>query len=424
MARRTLTVKAGDNRTIQEAVDKLATRGGGHVVLRPGIYRMDDSLHLRPGVHVRGSGPETVLLKAPEVRSELSADLGYGHYDISLAHPDRFRVGMGLLVTDDRAGGFYDTQATLTWRDGDSFGISHMLNHDYARHANARVLSLFPVIRAEGVKTAFVSDLTVDGNRAQNPDPINGCRGGGIFLIQSSLIGLMNLRVANVNGDGISFQQCQDILLEGCTCEDNTGLGIHPGSGSVRPILRGCTCRRNGADGIFYCLRVSFSLCEHCTIEHNGRHGISIGGRDTDHHISANTIRNNGGCGVYFRQHDRVMAGNRVLIEDNDLAANCQRLGEAEIHLDAQLADVHVLRNRIQPAAPRIPAIRVAEGTEGVVLHGNRISGGPAEPIVIEGDPAAVRLGTPAAPLRIGPASAPPNAARHLAPHDSLGVRS
>lgn len=414
MARPRVTVHPSDNAAIQDAVDKVAARGGGTVFLRPGVYRMNDALHLRSGVHVRGCGPETVLRKAAEVSSELSADLGYGHYDVSLAQPDRFVVGMGVLITDSRAGGFYDTQATLTWRQGDRFGISHMLNHDYARAAGGRVLSLFPVIRAEGVREASVSDLAVDGNRAQNPDTLNGCRGGGVFLLQSHRVTLRNLHVANVNGDGISFQQCEDTLIEDCTCEDNTGLGLHPGSGSVRPIMRRCTCRRNGADGIFYCLRVSYSLCEGCVIEDNGRHGISIGGRDTDHLIRNNTVRNNGGCGVLFRQHDRVMAGNRVRLEGNELVGNCQRVGEAEIHLAGALADVHVLRNRIQPASPRIAGIRVAEGTEGVVLHDNQIGGPPASAIIIEGDRSLVHLGPPAAPLQVGPRCAPHDAAWHL----------
>ncbi|MBM4034458.1 MAG: hypothetical protein FJ291_22155 [Planctomycetes bacterium] len=410
------------NQTLQQAVDDMAAKGGGSVLLPPGIYAMHDSLHLRSGVHVSGAGPNTVLRKAAEVRSDLSADLGYGHFDVSLAEPDRFRVGMGVLVTDSRAGGFYDTQATLTWRDGDRFGISRMLNHDYSRGANARVLSLFPVIRAEGVENASVSNLVIDGNRAQNPDVLNGCRGGGIFLLQSHRIALVNLNVSNVNGDGISFQQCEGTLIEDCTCSDNSGLGLHPGSGSVGPMLRNCLCRRNGADGIFYCLRVSFSLCEGCTIEDNGGHGISIGGRDTDHLIRGNTVRNNGGCGVFFRQHDRVMAGNRVQLEGNEVGGNCQRLGEAEVHLAAPLADVHVLRNRIQPASPRTAAIRVAEGTQGVVLHDNEtgaepsasLGPGPDSAIVIEGDRSAVLLGPPTAPLAVGPDSAPHNAAWHL----------
>jgi len=414
MPRLRITVGPGDNCAIQEAVDKAAAKGGGKVILRPGVYLMQDSLHLRSGVHVEGSGPDTVLRKAPEVRSELSADLGYGHYDVSLAEPDKFRVGMGVLITDSRAGGFYDTQATLTWREGDRFGISRMLNHDYSRGAKGYAVSLFPVISGSHIERASVANLAVDGNRAQNPDAINGCRGGGVFLIQAHEVALRGLHVADVNGDAISFQQCVGTIVEDCVCEDNAGLGLHPGSGSVRPVLRRCTCRRNGADGIFYCLRVSYSLCEGCVLEDNGRHGISIGGRDTDHLIRSNVIRRNGGCGVFFREHDRVMAGNRCLLEANELAGNCLRLGEAEVHLAAQLSDVHLIANRIRPLSPRVAGIKIAAGTEGVVLHDNQIDGDPAAAIVVEGDPSAVRLGPPPAPLPVGPDAAPAGAARHL----------
>ena len=402
----------GDNRAIQAAIDEAAAQGGGKVVIPPGTYRMDDSLHLRSGVHVEGAGEKTVLRKAPEVCSALSADLGYGHFDVSLAEADKFRVGMGVLVADDRAGGFYTTVATLTWRDGDRFGINCFLNHDYSRGANGYVVSAFPVISGSYVENASVSKLAVDGNRAQNPYTINGCRGGGVFLIQTRGVALRGLHVSKVNGDGISFQQGVDTLLEDCTCEDNAGLGLHPGSGSVKPVIRRCTCRRNGADGIFYCLRVSFSLCEGCVVEDNGRHGISIGGRDTDHLIRGNTIRGNGACGVFFREAERVMAGNRCQVEANEIAGNCQSAGEAEVHVAGCVADVHILGNRIRPACPRVAAIKVAAGTEGVVIHGNEIEA--ERSIVVEGEREAVSFGAPSAPLAIGPANAPPDASRHL----------
>jgi hypothetical protein len=405
------------NQAIQAAIDKAASQGGGHVLILPGTYRMDDSLHLRSNVHVQGSGRKTILWKAPEVRSALSADLGYGHFDVSLAQPDKFAVGMGMIIGDDRSGGFYHTQATLLWRQGDRFGIDRMLNHDYSRGANAFVISSFPPILGSTIENASVSNLSIDGNRAQNPTFLNGCRGGGVFLIQTRNVALRGLHVANMSADAISFQQTVDTLVENCVCEDNAGFGLHPGSGSVKPIMRKVTCRRNGSDGIFYCLRVSFSLCEGCTIEENGGYGISIGGRDTDHLIRKNTVRGNAKEGIYFRPSDRVMAGNRCHLESNRISSNCQSSGDAEIHLAAPLSDVHLLRNQIEPDAqrkPKVAGIRVMAGTEGVVIDGNRIGGDAERQVVIEGDKAAVRLGRPSSPLAVGPANASPTAARHL----------
>ena len=320
------------NREIQQAVDRAAERGGGTVQLLAGTYDMADSLHLRSGVRVVGEGQGTVLRKAPSVSSALSADLGYGHYDVSLADPDLFTPGMGVHIHDDRSGGFYDTVATLTWREGDRFGITRMLVHDYGRQFNARASSLFPVISGYDLEGASVEDLSIDGNKEQNA-PLNGCRGGGVFLLQAHNVALRRLRIVHYNGDGISFQQCRNALVEACRLEGMTGLGLHPGSGSTGAILRGNVCRGNGSDGIFYCLRVSYSLCQGNTIENNGGYGISIGQRDTEHLVRGNTIRHNARAGVYFREADEVMAGSRNLLEGNRLEGNCLQEGLAEIEI-------------------------------------------------------------------------------------------
>ena len=42
----------------------------------------------------------------------------------------------------------------------------------------------------------------------------------------------------NYNGDGISWQICHDVLVEDCHSHDNAELGLHPGSGSQRPVIR------------------------------------------------------------------------------------------------------------------------------------------------------------------------------------------
>ena len=81
-----------DNGALQAAVEAAVEKGGGTVVIGPGCYDMHDSLHLSSNVTIRGSGEETVLRKTAIVKSGLSADLGYGHFDVSLAEPDRFRA--------------------------------------------------------------------------------------------------------------------------------------------------------------------------------------------------------------------------------------------------------------------------------------------------------------------------------------------
>src|SRR5919108_5434461 len=105
-----------DNRALQAAVDYVARAGGGAVLIGPGTYLMLDSLHLRSGVAIRGSGPATVLRKCDAAVSRLVLDGDYGEEQITVADasgPMGFAPGVGVAVWDDRSGGFHTTVATL-----------------------------------------------------------------------------------------------------------------------------------------------------------------------------------------------------------------------------------------------------------------------------------------------------------------------
>lgn len=410
-----ITVEGRTNADIQAAVDRIGARSGGEVFLPAGTYEMDDSLHLRSHVRIRGEGDKTILKKRPSVSTRLSADLGYGHFDVSLAEPDKFHVGMGVHIHDDRSGGFYDTVATFTWRDSDRFGTSRMLNHDYGRYANAVVTSIYPVISGYHVEDVTIENLAIDGNKSQNAH-LNGCRGGGVFLLQAHQVKLKGLHVRDYNGDGISFQQCRGTVVERCLLEGMAGLGLHPGSGSVGAILHANTCRNNGSDGIFYCLRVSFSLCEDNTIEDNGGFGISIGGRDTDHLIRRNTIRNNAKPGIHFRDHDAAMAGSRNRLEENTLEDNCRKEGPAEIEIRGSTCDIQIVNNTLRPGASRgkpLPAVWVSPQAKRIVLFGNRMAPGTIA-VAGEGRQTAVSTESPAKPLAVGPDHISSAGAAHL----------
>lgn len=331
-----ITVTGNTNASIQTAVDRLAAAGGGTVKIPPGVYIMGDSLHLRSGVSIEGSGSDTVLRKTPCVSSPLIYYLGYGHYDVSVAEPDKFAVGTGVCVTDRDAGGFYNTVATVTGKHGSELILNRMLNHDYRPWRDGRVVSVCPVISGYHLENVSVSNLVIDGNAGENAY-LDGCRGGGIFLLQAHNITLRDITVKDYNGDAISFQQCRNILIENCLCIGNTGSGLHPGSGSVGTVMRGIQCRDNGGDGIFYCLRVSYSLCEDCVFEGNGRHGISIGHRDTDAIVRNNRVGANGGHGIYFREDSLNRSGCRTLITGNSI--------EGGIYFDSAAEDAVIYGN-------------------------------------------------------------------------------
>jgi parallel beta-helix repeat protein len=291
-----------------------------------------------------------------------------------------------------------------------------MMNHDYSRGRKAIVRSVYPVISGYSVQDAAVENLTIDGNREEN-EYLNGCRGGCIFLSVAKGLSFRNLTLRNYNGDGLSFQQTVDTLIEDCVSEDNNGHGLHPGSGSVRPVMRRVHCRNNAHDGIFYCLRVSFSLTEDCILENNGYHGISVGGRDTDHILRGNTVRNNGQNGIYFRPGDLAMAGHRCRVEGNRIVENCVKEGAGEIFIDGETRDIHILGNTIQAKAHGDrPAVGIVVGERAgeIVVHGNRIRPASAMPVEVRGPAGSVTTSAPSAPLPVGPDAAPKHAAWHL----------
>ena len=370
-------IVGGDNRALQAAVDWVAGLGGGTVEIGPGEYILRDSLHLRSDVTVRGSRGETVLRKARGVRSPLVLDGDYGEEQVTIASPEGFEVGCGITIRDSESGGFHTTVARITGRSGNTFSIDRPLNADYMVDRGAEAATVFPVVSGQDIAGARVEGLVVDGNRDENT-ALNGCRGAGIFLYRGFGTVIEGCTVRRYHGDGISFQQSNDVQVLGCISEDNAGLGIHPGSGSQRPIVRGSIARRNAEDGLFLCWRVRHGLFEKNVLEDNGRFGISIGHKDTDNLIAENVVRSNRQDGVFFRNESAGMAGHRNRLEKNVIENNGSREDAAGIRVRGATRDLVFRDNvihdtRAEGERKQTVGIRIEEHAGAVTLEGNEI---------------------------------------------------
>ncbi|HEV3261085.1 MAG TPA: right-handed parallel beta-helix repeat-containing protein, partial [Gemmataceae bacterium] len=275
-------LRGDDDRVLQAAVDYVGRLGGGTVHVGPGRYRMRNALALRDNVRVRGVPGKTVLVACDGFNTRLAVDGDCNEQQITVEDPSGLRVGDGVAILDDRhPAGFEVTTATLTARlDRNTFRISTPLYLDYMVSQKARARLAFPVVAGWGVKGAVVEGLTVEGNRAHT-DGIDGCRAGGIYLFRCEAVTIRNCAVRAYNGDGISFQVSRRVTVEDCLCEGNAGLGLHPGSGSQRPVLRRNRSLNNGGDGLFVCWRVKHGLFEGNVVRGNKGAGISIGHKDT-----------------------------------------------------------------------------------------------------------------------------------------------
>jgi parallel beta-helix repeat protein len=366
-----------DSRALQAAVDYIAGLGGGTVEIRHGEYLMYDSLHLRTNVTVRGDRGKTILRKADGVVSALVLDGDFGEQQVTVEDPTGFNVGYGVAVWDDRAGGFHTTVARITGRNANTFSIDKPLMADCMVSNKGKAATVFPAISAYNTKGVRIENLTIDGNKQSNVH-LNGCRGAGIFLYRAFGTLIQGCVVRNYNGDGISFQQSNDVTVVDCICENNASLGIHPGSGSQRPAVRNCIARLNGTDGLFLCWRVRHGLFEDNLLEANGQFGISIGHKDSDNMLRRNVIRLNNRDGVFFRNESLGMAAHRNRLEDNIIENNGAAGQAAGIRIRGHTNNLVFKNNTIRDTRPdesqtQTVGIRIEEHVGNLVLDGNKI---------------------------------------------------
>jgi parallel beta-helix repeat protein len=367
-----------DNRALQAAIDYIAGHGVGTVRIDEGRYVMYDSLHLRSNVMVKGEKDRTILQKADGVVCPLALDGDFGEQQFTVEDPTGFDIGYGVAIWDDNAGGFHTTVARITGKNGNTFSIDKPLMTDCMVNNNAKAATVFPVVSGYNIEGARVEDLTIDGNKDSNVQ-LNGCRGAGIFLYRGFGTVIENCTVYNYNGDGISFQQSNDVTATGCISENNNYLGIHPGSGSQRPRVQNCIARNNGTDGLFLCWRVRHGLFTNNILEGNHRFGISIGHKDSDNVLSRNVVRSNHQDGVFFRNETLGMAAHRNRLEDNVIENNGIDREAAGIRIRGHTNDLVFENNVIRDTREdgnqkQTVGIRIEEHVGQVILNGNKIS--------------------------------------------------
>lgn len=162
---------------------------------------------------------------------------------------------------------------------------------------------MFPLLTSEYTSDVVIEHLVLDGNRENNHE-LDGNYGGCIFLQDCNRYAIRDVEARNYHGDGISFQICHDVLVENCHSHDNANLGVHPGSGSQRPVSRNNRMERN-SQGLFWCWGVKYGLAEGNRMDGNRDYGVSIGHCDTDNVMRENEISNNGKVGILFRDDKR-----------------------------------------------------------------------------------------------------------------------
>jgi parallel beta-helix repeat protein len=370
-------VVGSDSAALQKAADLL--RPGDTLSIGPGTYAMDNSLFAPSGVTVRGTAGKTVLRKSRGVESALVEDGDYGDTVLAVAEPDKFRPGMGVSVLDDTLKSGWDISVTtVTAVKGPYLMLNPMTLRDYDQERlHARVRNTFPILCAIDAENVVFEDLIVDGNKAEN-EYIDGCRGGAIYMYRVRNCTVRNCTARNYNGDGISFQITDGVQVLNSESYGHTGFGVHPGTGSARPVVTGCRLHHNGDIGLFLCWRVRHGRFEDNVIEGNGHYGISIGHKDTDNEFVDNTVARNGRSGVYFRRETVKNSGHRNTFRNNKIIDNGNEREGYGVYVEPYAGDLVLEGNQIAETRPKGTqryGIYKAPGAGSLESRNNTMSG-------------------------------------------------
>jgi hypothetical protein len=368
-----------DDKVIQAALAYIAGVGGGTVRLLPGTYTLRRSVFLPSRVRLIGSGDESIITKIPSRTVALVEDSDWYDREITLSDARGFAVGDSVVLrgTDPDEKVQYVIKRTLVSRSGNRFRLDAGLRKNLWISGKPTCSAQFPLLTAaERTSDVVIENLTLDGDK-ENNERLDGNYSGCIFLQDCNRFTIRGVTARRYNGDGISFQICHDVVVERCHSHDNADLGLHPGSGSQRPLLRNNHLERNTI-GLYWCWGVKYGLAEKNRMENNRDYGISIGHNDTDNLMRDNDVLNSGKVGILFRDHPqgKDFWANRNRIESNRIVDSGGEDGIA-IDVRGKTRDIKICGNQLRETRGpmRRTGLRIAAESGAIDLADNHFEG-------------------------------------------------
>lgn len=375
--------RGNTHKVIQGAIDYVARYGGGTVQILPGVYRFSNAVYLSSHIHIIGSGSSTIFVKEPSVETEFVKDSDWYEQCITVANTERFKIGDGLCIRtkNPHHGGIDIIKRTIISIDGNRLILDKALRDNVWLGQETTIATLFPLISGEFVEDITIESLILDGNKESNLN-LDGNYAGCIWLQDCKKVTIRNVEARNYNGDGISWQIVHDVVVDNCYLHDNTGLGLHPGSGSQRPKIINNRIENNDI-GIFFCWGVQNGVAEGNQIQNN-RVGISIGHRDDNNWIRKNVITDSGECGILFREERERFTATGNKIEENVIKNIKSRSGTG-ISIRGVTKGNEIYKNEILENGEKNEkvGIRIAKTAQDNIIKDNKIKGF-AKDIVID----------------------------------------
>jgi hypothetical protein len=369
-------LQGNDDKVLQAAVDYVANLGGGTVQILPGIYTMRNSLFPRTGITLKGSGEKTIFRKCPSVSSKIVREADWYEYCVQVEDPEGFTRGGGVALSTDKKDEQEVRLFTVTAIKGDVLFLDKRTEKNYWMMEGARASTRFSIIHALNVDNVQLENITLDGNRLEN-ERVNDNYAAAVFMQYCNNWTFKNVTARDYNGDGFSFQVCDDIHFEDCTSLNNTDLGFHPGSGAQRPVFIRCTSNGN-SQGFFWCWGACFGIAENCTAAENKLYGVNFGHRDTDNILRNCLIEKNGEIGILFRKEENeYRTGDRNIIERCVIRDNGETGPGLGIDIQWKTNDITIRDCSFENTkdGPQKTSIRISAEAQRITLENNKFSG-------------------------------------------------
>lgn len=309
------------NQSIQFAIDAVS-KTGGTVKLSAGTFKIFAPVQMRSNVSLVGSGNETILKRDVGVQTRYVVDADFGELKLTVENSDGFEVGMKIQVKDDENSGCWNVSTAYVTDIVDNIiYIDKGLIRDYRSDKNGLISNASSVIDVLDVENCSISDLIVDGNRAQN-FLADGCNNAGILILRSKKVTVDHVHVKDFNGEGISWQITENVTIKNSEISGSGNTGLHPGTGSPFSVIENNDIHHNDQDGLFICWRVYESRVESNKMHDNGRFGICTGHKDTDVLFRGNHVFNNKSDGINLRGEREANAPHRNTFIGNTIENN------------------------------------------------------------------------------------------------------
>ena len=310
--------------SIQEAIDMEAARGGGIVFCPKGEYILRNAIYLKSNVKLKGQGKTTVFKKCPRYTSRITAEITKGDYWIHIEDASSFQCGDGITVFSQSLKPARAWVTEVVEIAPGALCLQDAAPFEVCLSSQPFVFCSFPCLYCKGVKNISVYDLSIDGNRQENP-VIDTWWDSGIGCRDSEEIEINNVRVIGAAGDGVSLNTSHHVSITDSEINGSARLGVHVGSGSQYTYIGNSKICNSGlagvinVDGLYLCFSAAFGLYENNVITGTRGAGLSIGRWDSGNIFLKNKVSDNG-IGLLFRE-DSFETANITFLQ-NEIGNN------------------------------------------------------------------------------------------------------